>query len=612
MGKKANKKPTVLLSKVPSLRDICDALGFRNSKEQNAFTDFTHKWRKTYRTSDNRSGTDLIQWKLPKTQDDLTRMANTFLHGVGTGEKFWPQLETPGDRLCFPDDEEKITELLKQLFWKQNKYAFNNAKYPKNNESRDPFRYSVDRQSSRDTSEIPARSTSIRGSANRPATDLMIVAKVEDRDRREEEERTTSESAPEKPQSRSKYAATCETEVEEDIYTIQDDDPPATPRASRRKNHHYDEPYVAQKFSASKQSSDTTPRNISSKRPSQSTLSSSPKDSMRGYNRALKRPKVSDGRSLENTNGRSPESINTDFGSPRRVSDRKPVPRVISETIPSADINEYITDDQPVVIESTVPTSQSSNISSKSRIQVVPENQLPASPPTISNTTEVERDQAQSKKNGPISLQQPPTTSKSLYTPPVASEYIPLSPSLSLRPPSPAAIKEPNPPKPQLQPSPSPTEQLPLTQRSSIPKKPQLTTTVPTAPTSKAPLPIPFYILQHTDGITRQTFWEAGRFGTKSLDEFLVDLAEKLLCRPGDITMVKLVLRLGPLEINHDIEAGREDVWEMMKGTFKEEIRRAKGRGIGMGAVNVLVQPVMMERGGSQWGGDGEEDEFEL
>lgn len=76
--------------------------------------------------------------------------------------------------------------------------------------------------------------------------------------------------------------------------------------------------------------------------------------------------------------------------------------------------------------------------------------------------------------------------------------------------------------------------------------------------------------------------------------------------------MVKLVLRLGPLEIDADVEAGREDVWEIMKGTFKDEIRRAKVRGIGIGAVNVLVQPVMMEKGGSQCGGDGEEDEFEL
>ena len=328
---------------------------------------------------------------------------------------------------------------------------------------------------------------------------------------------------------------------------------------------------------------------------------------MRGYDRAPKRPKISD--------GRLSESINSDFGSPRRVSDRKPVPRVISGTIPSADINEYITDDQSVVsavMESTVPTSQSSNIGSKSRIQVVPKKQHPASPPTILKITEVERDQTQSRKGVLNPLHQSPTTSPSLCTPLIASKDIPLSPSLSLHPPSPAVIEESTPPEPQLKPSPSPTEQLPLTQHSPLPTKHPLTPTVPTAPTAKAPLPIPFYILQHTDGITRQTFWEAGRFGTKSLDEFLVDLAEKLLCRPGDITMVKLVLRLGPLEIDTDVEAGREDVWEMMKGTFKEEIRRAKGRGIGMGAVNVLVQPVMMEKGGSQWGGDGEEDEFEL
>ncbi|OBT60353.1 hypothetical protein VE03_10233, partial [Pseudogymnoascus sp. 23342-1-I1] len=46
--------------------------------------------------------------------------------------------------------------------------------------------------------------------------------------------------------------------------------------------------------------------------------------------------------------------------------------------------------------------------------------------------------------------------------------------------------------------------------------------------------------------------------------------------RPEDITMVKLVLRLGSLEIDTEVESGREDVWEMMKGTFKDEIRRAK------------------------------------
>lgn len=76
--------------------------------------------------------------------------------------------------------------------------------------------------------------------------------------------------------------------------------------------------------------------------------------------------------------------------------------------------------------------------------------------------------------------------------------------------------------------------------------------------------------------------------------------------------MVKLVLRLGELEIDTAVHAEREDVWEIMKGGFKDEIRRAKVRGIEMGMIKVLVEPVMKEKWSSQWGGNGEEDEFEL
>lgn len=75
--------------------------------------------------------------------------------------------------------------------------------------------------------------------------------------------------------------------------------------------------------------------------------------------------------------------------------------------------------------------------------------------------------------------------------------------------------------------------------------------------------------------------------------------------------MMKLVLRLGSLEIDTDVQAGRADVWEMMKGKFREEIRRAKVRGVGIGMVNVLIEPVMSGRE-MQLGGDGEDYEFEL
>ncbi|OBT59849.1 hypothetical protein VE03_10669 [Pseudogymnoascus sp. 23342-1-I1] len=352
-------------------------------------------------------------------------MAASFLHEVGTGEKFWPQLENPGDRLCFPNDEEKIISLLKQLFWKQNKYAFNNAKYPKNNESRYPFRSSV---------------------------------RCGREDEQEEKQNMMSEPPPNEHQSTSNYGAICETKDD----TIQGDGPHTTQRA-----------------------------------PSQSSL----EVLLGGTDRALKRPKISNGKS----------SISSDF-----------------------------------------------------RSRVVAKTQHPAM-----KTTRGE-EETQSKKYALHYPQNQSTTPPSLLTPLVASKEI--SPSAS---PFPHSIT-----------------------RTALP--------------ASAPIPIPFYVVQHIDGITRRTFWEAGRFGTKFLDEFVGGLANELRCQPEDITMVKLVLRLGSLEIDTEVESGREDVWEMMKGTFKDEIRRAKVRGIGLGAVNVLVWPVMMGKGGWQWGGNGEEDEFEL
>lgn len=70
MGEKQNGKPSVLLSKVPRLSDICDALGFPNPQKAYAFGVFTHKLRKTYTTADRRPGTNLARWKDPKTQSD--------------------------------------------------------------------------------------------------------------------------------------------------------------------------------------------------------------------------------------------------------------------------------------------------------------------------------------------------------------------------------------------------------------------------------------------------------------------------------------------------------------------------------------------------------------
>ncbi|KAL5351001.1 hypothetical protein ACLOAV_004575 [Pseudogymnoascus australis] len=120
---------------------------------------------------------------------------------------------------------------------------------------------------------------------------------------------------------------------------------------------------------------------------------------------------------------------------------------------------------------------------------------------------------------------------------------------------------------------------------------------------AKASFSVPSYICQNEGGVTRQTFWNNGRFGKKTLEEFLDELAEKQKCRPEDIMMVKHVLRLESLEIEVDVERGNEVVWEMMKRDFKDEIRKARRNGVDLGNIKVLIELVMM---------DGEEDDFEL
>jgi hypothetical protein len=121
---------------------------------------------------------------------------------------------------------------------------------------------------------------------------------------------------------------------------------------------------------------------------------------------------------------------------------------------------------------------------------------------------------------------------------------------------------------------------------------------------------IPFHTSLHNNGITRQSFWEEGRFGSKSLKEFLPGLATKLECELNDIEKIKLVLQLETREVDFEMEAKREDIWEMAIATFRNEIKGARERGE-LKRVSVLVEPVV-RKDGAEMGGWDEDEEFEL
>jgi hypothetical protein len=108
---KVPKKPAVALSKVPSVKELCERLGFQRAslKDTNAFMDATHTWRKSYRTSGGTPGTELLLWNQLPVQSDLTIMAERFLEDRKNGDRFWsPARDWNHDSdVQYPEDRAK-------------------------------------------------------------------------------------------------------------------------------------------------------------------------------------------------------------------------------------------------------------------------------------------------------------------------------------------------------------------------------------------------------------------------------------------------------------------------------------------------------------------------
>jgi hypothetical protein len=109
------KKASLSLSKVPSIKELCDLLGFEaaSSKITNHFTDSTHHWRKHFKTPDGIEGFKLIDWSLPQVQEELYNMALKYLES-GNGRKYWagPREWNPVPDLQYPEDSKRYDALL--------------------------------------------------------------------------------------------------------------------------------------------------------------------------------------------------------------------------------------------------------------------------------------------------------------------------------------------------------------------------------------------------------------------------------------------------------------------------------------------------------------------
>jgi hypothetical protein len=108
---KKSQKPSVALSKVPSVKGLCEQLGFQRAsiKDTDTFMDATRAWRRSYKTSKNLPAGDLLRWNDPVVQSELKEMATKFLETGDNGEQFWGLRRNwyhPSD-IQFPEERQR-------------------------------------------------------------------------------------------------------------------------------------------------------------------------------------------------------------------------------------------------------------------------------------------------------------------------------------------------------------------------------------------------------------------------------------------------------------------------------------------------------------------------
>jgi hypothetical protein len=84
-------RPTVSLSKVPSVKTLCEDLGIQHAslKDSTVFMDAIHAFRKSCTTSNGSLVATLVDWNLPSEQKELRKAAVKFLDDNGNGLRFW-------------------------------------------------------------------------------------------------------------------------------------------------------------------------------------------------------------------------------------------------------------------------------------------------------------------------------------------------------------------------------------------------------------------------------------------------------------------------------------------------------------------------------------------
>ncbi|MCJ1394873.1 hypothetical protein MMC18_007753 [Xylographa bjoerkii] len=115
------------IKEAASVTAIYESLGFEESSPAyRIFKATCHAWTESYKNRTGIRESDLTKWKSPTVRHELHAMAEKFL--MDHGFEYWPPQTDNVETLQYPCDEDRIAELLEQLFWRFN---FNTYRYHK-------------------------------------------------------------------------------------------------------------------------------------------------------------------------------------------------------------------------------------------------------------------------------------------------------------------------------------------------------------------------------------------------------------------------------------------------------------------------------------------------
>ncbi|KAK2750196.1 hypothetical protein CKAH01_17966 [Colletotrichum kahawae] len=120
---------------IPNVTTLRQQLGYSDGKKQ-MFRDLKNAMlssRDVFVTDGGLHGKDLIDWKSRDQQTALSKMVQAFLDRDGNTQRFWPDDGAlHAMKLKYSTDQNRIKEILQQLFWRLNiQDHFRNNKFRK-------------------------------------------------------------------------------------------------------------------------------------------------------------------------------------------------------------------------------------------------------------------------------------------------------------------------------------------------------------------------------------------------------------------------------------------------------------------------------------------------